>query len=193
MVVRPARWAARGRRKLNHHWYLAVMASTAPAPLPTDDPPEIVTPRWLDDEEQLTWRAFWLTTRMLSNSFERELQRETGIPLSYYEILVQLSEAPERTLRMSQLAHYSNVSRSALSHAVGRLEANGWVVRRDCPTDRRGALATLTDEGFAVLATAAPAHVESVRLHLFDQLSKDDLGELRRLFTKLGMQYQSTH
>jgi DNA-binding MarR family transcriptional regulator len=168
------------------------MASTALPPPPIDAPPRTVTPRWLDDGEQATWRAFWLTTRMLANSFERDLQRETGLPMSYYEILVQLSEAPERTMRMSQLARYSNVSRSALSHAVGRLEASGWVVRRDCPTDRRGALATLTDEGFAVLEGAAPAHVESVRLHLFDQLSEDDLDDLRRLFVKLGAQYEAT-
>ena len=166
------------------------MASTAPAPAPPGPSSSPPTPRWLDDDEQVTWRAFWLTTRLLAQSFERELQRETGIPLSYYEILVQLSEAPERTLRMSQLAHYSNVSRSALSHAVGRLEANGWVVRRDCPTDRRGALAILTDEGFAVLEAAAPAHVESVRVHLFDQLSQADLRQLRALFVKLGVQYQ---
>jgi DNA-binding MarR family transcriptional regulator len=168
------------------------MASTAPASLPASDDPTPPSPRWLDDWEQATWRAFWLTTRLLAQSFERDLQGETGLPMSYYEILVQLSEAPDRTMRMSQLARYSNVSRSALSHAVSRLEANGWVVRRDCPTDRRGALATLTDEGFAVLEAAAPAHVESVRVHLFDQLSRDDLAQLRELFMKLGVQYQAT-
>jgi DNA-binding MarR family transcriptional regulator len=157
-------------------------AATTPATLPS-------TPRWLDDDEQLTWRAFWLTTRMLAESFERDLQRETGLTMSYYEILVQLSEAPDRTLRMSELARYSHVSRSALSHAVGRLEANGWVERRDCPTDRRGALAILTDEGFATLAAAAPAHVESVRQHLFDQLSPRDLAQLRALSEKLRVQY----
>jgi DNA-binding MarR family transcriptional regulator len=142
-------------------------------------------PRWLDDEEQTTWRAFWLATRLLSESFERDLQREQGLAMSYYEILVQLSEAPERTLRMSELARSSQVSRSALSHAVARLEAAGWVERRDCPTDRRGALATLTDAGFARLERAAPAHVESVRRHLFDQLDPDDRAHLRAISEKL--------
>jgi DNA-binding MarR family transcriptional regulator len=142
-------------------------------------------PRWLDDDEQATWRAFWLATRLLAESFERDLQRDTGLPMTYYEILVQLSEAPDRTLRMSELARHSHVSRSALSHAVARLEANGWVARRDCPTDRRGALATLTDPGFATLAAAAPAHVESVRRHLFDQLSADDQVRLRALSDRL--------
>jgi len=142
-------------------------------------------PRWLDDQEQATWRAFWLTTRLLAESFERDLQRDSSLPMTYYEILVQLSEAPDRTLRMSELARHSHVSRSALSHAVARLEANGWVVRRDCPTDRRGALAILTDGGFAVLEGAAPAHVESVRRHLFDQLDAGDLEALRAISAKL--------
>lgn len=142
-------------------------------------------PRWLDDEEQATWRAFWLTTRLLAESFERDLQRDTGLTMTYYEILVRLSEAPERTLRMSDLASNSHVSRSALSHAVSRLEANGWVERRDCPTDRRGALAILTDAGFATLAAAAPAHVESVRRHLFDPLPPGDLACLRALAERL--------
>jgi DNA-binding MarR family transcriptional regulator len=165
------------------------MVATPLTSAPASASPTIATPRWLDDEEQATWRAFWLTTRTMANAFERDLQRETGLPMSYYEILVQLSEAPDRTLRMSQLAHYSNVSRSALSHAVGRLEANGWVERRDCPTDRRGALAILTDDGFATLEAAAPAHVESVRRHLFDQLDADDLAELHRLSDKLAAQF----
>jgi DNA-binding MarR family transcriptional regulator len=142
-------------------------------------------PRWLDDEEQATWRAFWLTTRLLAESFERDLQRDSGLPMTYYEILVQLSEAPGRTLRMSELARHCHVSRSALSHAVARLEASGRVVRRDCPTDRRGALAILTDEGFATLGAAAPAHVASVRRHLFDQLDEGDVAALRALSEKL--------
>jgi DNA-binding MarR family transcriptional regulator len=105
--------------------------------------------------------------------------------MTYYEILVQLSEADERTLRMSELARHSHMSRSALSHAVARLEAAGWVERRECPTDRRGALAILTDRGFDVLAAAAPSHVESVRRHLFDQLDPGDLEALRALSEKL--------
>jgi DNA-binding MarR family transcriptional regulator len=142
-------------------------------------------PRWLNDDEQATWRAFWLATRMLAEAFERDLQRESRMPLSYYEILVRLSEAPNRTLRMSELARNSHVSRSALSHAVSRLEAHGWVRRRDCPTDRRGALATLTDKGFATLEAAAPGHVESVRRHLFDQLDDEDLANLRAITDKI--------
>jgi DNA-binding MarR family transcriptional regulator len=135
--------------------------------------------RWLDDEEQRTWRAFMLSHLLLFEQFERDLQREAGLPMAYYEIMVRLSEAPGRRLRMSDLAEKSQSSRSRLSHAVARLEAAGWVRRESCATDRRGAEAVLTDDGFAALAAAAPAHVESVRTHLFDPLSPQQLGSLR--------------
>jgi len=117
-------------------------------------------------------------TRLLTSQLDRELQRDSQIPATYYEILVQLSEAPDRSLRMSDLADASESSRSRLSHAVARLEKNGWVRRESCPTDRRGAFAVLTDAGFAALAKAAPAHVESVRKHLFDRLSSEQVGQL---------------
>ena len=135
--------------------------------------------RWLDAEEQRTWRAYLSVTRALTDVLDRELQRDAGIPHTYYEILVRLSEAPDRTLRMSQLAESSNSSRSRLSHAVARLEEAGWVERRDCTTDRRGQLAVLTDAGFAALEAAAPGHVRAVREHLIDRLSREQLRQLR--------------
>lgn len=103
------------------------------------------------------------------------------MPHAYYVILVHLSEAPDRRLRMSELAEAAGSSRSRLSHAVGRLEQSGWVRREDCPTDRRGQLAVLTDQGFAALAAAAPGHVEGVRRHLFDPLSPAQIDQLRRI------------
>lgn len=135
--------------------------------------------RWLDQEEQLTWRAFLSATQLLFDQLDRELQRDADIPHAYYEILVRLSESPERTMRMSQLADSTLSSRSRLSHAVSRLEEAGWVERRSCPTDRRGQLAVLTDAGFAALAAAAPGHVESVRTHMFDPLSPEQVAALR--------------
>jgi DNA-binding MarR family transcriptional regulator len=134
--------------------------------------------RWLDAEEQRVWRAYLAATRLLAAQLERELQRDSGIPHAYYEILVRLSEAEGRTLRMSELADASESSRSRLSHAVARLEEAGWVVRESCETDRRGAFARLTDEGFAALAAAAPAHVESVRTHLLDPLTPEQVRHL---------------
>ncbi|SDY28415.1 transcriptional regulator, MarR family [Modestobacter sp. DSM 44400] len=116
---------------------------------------------------------------LLQERLDRELTRQTGISSAYYEILVQLSEAPERRMRMSQLADRCLSSRSRLSHAVSRLEERGWVRREVCAEDGRGQLAVLTDQGFTALAAAAPVHVESVRTHLFDQLSAAQLGSLR--------------
>ena len=134
--------------------------------------------RWLDDREQAVWRSYLAATRLLAAQLDRELHQDSGMPHTYYEILVRLSESPDRTLRMSQLADASDSSRSRLSHAVARLEENGWVVRESCPTDRRGAFARLTDEGFAALAAAAPAHVESVRTHLLDPLTPEQVRQL---------------
>jgi DNA-binding MarR family transcriptional regulator len=134
--------------------------------------------RWLTAEEQSAWRAFLAATQTLFASVEGQLQRESGIPHGYYEILVRLSEAEGRALRMSQLAHASTSSKSRLSHAVTRLEERGWVERLDCETDRRGQVARLTDEGFAALAAAAPGHVEHVRRALFDRLSEEQVGQL---------------
>src|SRR6476469_2181486 len=108
--------------------------------------------RWLDEEEQQTWRAFLGAHRLVFDQLDRELQRDSGIPHAYYEILVRLSEAPGRALRMSALADRSQSSRSRLSHAVARLEENGWVRRETCAADKRGQIARLTDEGFAALA-----------------------------------------
>jgi DNA-binding MarR family transcriptional regulator len=135
--------------------------------------------RWLDAGEQHTWRSFLTANRLLFDRIERQLQQDAGLPHAYYEILVRLSEAPNRMLRMSQLATTSLSSRSRLSHAVARLEENGWVRRLPCPDDRRGALAELTEEGMARLAVAAPGHVDAVRTHLFDPLTPEQVEALR--------------
>jgi DNA-binding MarR family transcriptional regulator len=137
--------------------------------------------RWLDEQEHHAWRSYLAATRLLGSQLDRELQRDSGIPHTYYEILVRLSEAPERRLRMSDLADASESSRSRLSHAVARLVTTGWVSRESCPTDRRGAFAILTDAGFQALADAAPAHVESVRKHLFDRLTREQVIQLGQI------------
>ena len=145
-----------------------------------------VMTRWLDPDEQRTWRAFLTASRALMETLDRELQHGAGMPHAYYEILVRLSEAPGRRLRMSELAELTGSSRSRLSHAAARLEASGWIRREDCPTDRRGQVAVLTDEGFATLAAAAPGHVEGVRRHLFDALSPAQVDQLRRISETLA-------
>src|SRR5580692_11614531 len=137
--------------------------------------------RWLSAEEQSAWRAFLVATQTLFAAVEGQLQRDSGIPHGYYEILVRLSESPGRALRMSQLAEASTSSKSRLSHAVSRLEERGWVERLDCPTDRRGQVAQLTDAGFTALAAAAPGHVEQVRRALIDVITPEQLGQLREI------------
>jgi DNA-binding MarR family transcriptional regulator len=137
--------------------------------------------RWLDDDEQRTWRDFLAATQLVNEALDRQLQREAGMPHTYYMILVALSEAPERSMRMSELANRSQSSQSRLSHAVARLEERGWVRRRPCDSDRRGSFAALTDEGFAALAAAAPGHVAEVRRSLFDVLTPEQLGQLAEI------------
>lgn len=135
--------------------------------------------RWLDAEEQKAWRAYLFSTMLLQDRLDRELTSATGISHAYYEILVALSETSGRAMRMSELADRCLSSRSRLSHAVSRLEERGWVRRQVCPEDGRGQLAVLTDEGFAALEAAAHVHVESVRTHLFDQLTPEQVASMR--------------
>ena len=137
--------------------------------------------RWLSDDERRIWLGWIMSSRLLWEELERDLQRDSSLSFGYYEILVMLSEMPGRSRRMSELADATQSSRSRLSHAVARLEALGWVRREACPDDRRGQLAVLTDEGFRALETAAPMHVESVRRHLFDVLSPTQLAQLQQI------------
>ena len=137
--------------------------------------------RWLNAEEQAAWRSFLAGCRALFSTVDAQLLRDAGMPLAFYEILVRLSEAPGRALRMSQLAEAASASKSRASHAVARLEERGWVRRVDCPTDRRGQVAELTDEGYAVLAASAPGHVEQVRASLFDGLTAEQVAHLKAI------------
>jgi DNA-binding MarR family transcriptional regulator len=156
---------------------MTVHVSSTPSTSPEAAPPG--EPRWLDAGEQQAWRAWLYSAQLLMDRLDRDLTHETGISHAYYEILVALSETPGRMLRMSELADRCLSSRSRLSHAVSRLEERGWVRRQVCPDDGRGQLAVLTDEGFAALEAAAPVHVESVRTHLFDQLSPQQVEAMR--------------
>jgi len=137
--------------------------------------------RWLTADEQLAWRTFLTACQTLFATVEGQLLRDSDIPHGYYEILVRLSEAPGRALRMTQLAEASTSSKSRLSHAVARLEERGWVKRMDCATDRRGQIAQLTDEGFAALTAAAPGHAEQVRRSLIDRLTPEQVTQLREI------------
>ncbi len=137
--------------------------------------------RWLSEDEQRIWRSYLEATRLLWERLEAELQRDAGMPVSYYQVLVHLSEAPGHALRMSELATATGSSRSRLSHAMARLEEAGWAERRSCATDGRGEDAVLTPQGLAALEEAAPDHVTAVRQYLFDVLSPSQARELGRV------------
>ncbi|MFG3497971.1 MarR family winged helix-turn-helix transcriptional regulator [Streptomyces sp. NPDC047928] len=144
-------------------------------------------PRWLTDEEQGVWRAYRHATTLLEDHLDRQLQRDAGMPHVYYGLLVQLSQAPRRRLRMTELAKGAKITRSRLSHAIARLEKSGWVRREDCPSDKRGQNAFLTDEGYEVLRRSAPGHVAAVRQALFDRLTREQvaqLGEIMRVMAE---------
>ncbi|MEU8133087.1 MarR family winged helix-turn-helix transcriptional regulator [Streptodolium elevatio] len=130
-------------------------------------------PRWLSDEEQQMWRASLGVLNLLPVFLERDLQQKHGLTLHDYEILVRLSEAPERRIRMTELAGLSHQSKSRLSHQMTRMENAGLVVRESCDSDRRGQWAVLTEAGWDRLVKAAPDHVESVRRHYVDLLTDE--------------------
>jgi DNA-binding MarR family transcriptional regulator len=134
--------------------------------------------RWLSEDEQRSWRAWISMVILLSDQLGRELQQSHGLSLADYEILVRLSEAPDRRLRMSDLADVTLSSKSRLSHQVSRMEKAGLVVRTPCEEDRRGFWAELTGTGWERLVEAAPTHVNGVREHFVDQLSSEQLSEL---------------
>jgi DNA-binding MarR family transcriptional regulator len=134
--------------------------------------------RWLSGDEQIAWRSFLDAISLLNGQVEAQLQGDSSLSHADYEILVRLSEAPDRALRMSELADRTLFSRSRLSHAVGRLERAGLVRREPFPDDRRGLCAVLTDLGLRTLESAAPGHVETVRRYLFDALSPEQIEQL---------------
>ena len=138
-------------------------------------------PRWLDTEQQRVWRTYLLGSARLAQRLDADL-REFGLDLAEYEILVTLSEAPERRVRMSDLAEAVHQSRSRLTHTVSRMETAGLVDRSSCPTDRRGVWAHLTDDGFALLQSAAPSHVEAVRRNFVEAMTEEDYAALGRAF-----------
>lgn len=141
--------------------------------------------RWLTDDEQRTWRALLDMNRSLSEATDRQLQGDSGIPVAYYAILVTLSEAPDRRMRMSALADAVEGSQSRLSHAVARLEGRGWIERRRCDSDGRGWFAVLTDPGLEALQAAAPGHVDCVRRIVFDVLTPEQQAQLRAIATTI--------
>ena len=138
-------------------------------------------PRWLSADEQQAWRATVNLSQLLLRQLDRDLSVH-GLNGHDYEILVELSEAPDQRLRMTELADATSQSRSRLSHQISRMENRGLVRRDECEGDKRGTFAVLTDEGVAAMERVAPDHVEHVRRHFIDRLSPRQLEEIKDAF-----------
>ena len=134
--------------------------------------------RWLTQKEQESWRAWIEASLLLTDRLSRDIQAQHGLTFADYEILVWLSEAPDRRLRMSELARRALSSRSRLSHQIDRMERAGLVTREVCAEDRRGSFAVLTDVGWQTIVDAAPDHVDSVRANLVDILTPEEFAAL---------------
>lgn len=130
---------------------------------------------WLDDHEMRAWRALVTSTSRLTATLDGELLAAHRLSLADYEVFVCLSEAPERRLRMTELATLLHLSPSGLTRRLDRLARTGLVAREQCPSDRRGTFAVLTDDGFERLHEAAPTHVRGVREHFVDRLTRQQL------------------
>lgn len=141
---------------------------------------------WLSVEQQGWWRAYLVGAARLTEALGRQLERDSGLSLSEYEVMVRLSEAPGRTLRMAELADSLVHSRSRLTHAVSRMERRGLVERRACDSDGRGINARLTEAGWAALVAAAPGHVRAVREHLVDRLTEHEFRTLGQAMAKVA-------
>jgi DNA-binding MarR family transcriptional regulator len=141
--------------------------------------------KWLSDEQQAAWRPFVALLLRLPAVLDAQLQKDAGITQFDYLVLSGLSEAPNRTLRMSELAATASSSMSRLSHVVSRLEAKGWVRREPCPGDGRFINAVLTEEGWRKVEETAPGHVAAVRELLVDTLTSEEFAQLGALSAKI--------
>ncbi len=142
--------------------------------------------RWLSAEQQKQWRAFRDGVSLLFGLLGHDLEERCGLSIHEYEVMVRLSEAPDRTLRMSQLAADLGHSRSRLTHTIARMESAGLVERVACESDARGVNCVLTEAGWQRLVAAAPEHVASVRERLVDVLSDDELAALGAAMAKVA-------
>ena len=147
------------------------------------------SPRWLSPDELRAWLPVGGLLLKLPAALDAQMQRDSGLSHFEYLVLANLSEAPDRTRRMSELAALANGSLSRLSHVVKRLEARGWVERKACPTDGRYTNAVLTEAGWQKVLASAPGHVEAVRTLVLDALSTAELDQLgavaRRILERL--------
>ncbi len=148
---------------------------------------------WLDADQQRSWRALVMGMTLLIDRLDDDLRRSHGLSLTEYEILVRLSEAEDRRLRMAQLADALAHSRSRVTHTVARLEKAGLVSRSATPEDGRGIVCQMTDQGWDLLVRMAPTHVLGVREHLVDLVSAEDFSALGRVMNAVSDNLIAAH
>lgn len=142
-------------------------------------------PNWLTPTEMAAWRRYIIASRRLLEALDTDLDQH-DLTMADYEILAQLSDAPDRRMRMAELAEIAMLSRSRLSHRMKVMEEAGWVRREACPDDKRGFFAIMTAKGWKAIVAAAPDHVASVRSRFVDKLSKADQIVLAEIFERVG-------
>ncbi len=148
-------------------------------------PQNATSPQWLNPAEMKAWRRYIVSSRRLLEALDLDLSSHE-LSMADYEILAQLSDAPDRRMRMSELADVAMLSRSRLSHRMKVMEREGWVKREACSDDKRGSFAVMTPKGWKAIVAAAPDHVESVRTRFLDHLSKGDQAVLAEIFERVG-------
>ncbi|WP_116452533.1 MarR family winged helix-turn-helix transcriptional regulator [Blastococcus litoris] len=149
--------------------------------MPTTDGAATSEPRWLDAGERAAWLSLAGVITLLPGALDAQLQRDAGLSHFEYMVLAMLSERPDRTARMSELAALANGSLSRLSHVARRLEDQGYLVREACADDRRATNAVLTDAGWDKVVATAPGHVAAVRRLVFDALGPEQAEQLRHI------------
>lgn len=137
--------------------------------------------RWLDDDEMVAWVRLAAVLELLPGVLDSQLRRDAGLTHFEYFVLAMLSEAPERTLRMTGLAARTNATLPRLSHVIRRLEERGLVERFPCPQDGRATNARLTGAGWDKVVATAPGHVETVRAHVIDTLTREQVHQLAQI------------
>lgn len=140
---------------------------------------------WLTPEQQRIWRSFLGGSIVLNDRLDRDLRSSHGLSMPEYEILVRLSEAPNRSIRMAELASAVSHSRSRVTHTIARLEREGIVLRGQCSEDGRGVSAVLTDKGFSLLEEAAHTHVRGVHSYLVDNASPAEFEALGAIMQRV--------
>ena len=141
--------------------------------------------RWLTAEQLSAWKKLIAVVELLPGALESQLQRDSGLSHFEYFTLAMLSEAPDRTLRMTTLATHTNATLARLSHVVSRLEKRGLVRREPCAEDRRATNAVLTPVGWTTVVAAAPGHVGTVRETVIDPLTAADVADLDRIMGRI--------